>query len=59
MINEEKVFLTTKEMAIYLGLSPSTLAIWRCTKACDLPFIKVGGRIRYCVNDVKAWLQKH
>ena len=37
--------LDTPETAEVLGVSPDTLAIWRCTKRYDLPYIKVGGSV--------------
>lgn len=44
--------------AEFLGLdSAGTLAVWRCTKRYDLPYIKVGHKIMYDVADLIAFLE--
>lgn len=48
--------LTTEQAADYLGIKPITLRTWRCNKRYTIPFIKVGGRIRYRKEDLDAWL---
>lgn len=49
--------LTPEQVAGVLGLSPRTLAAWRSSRRSDLPWIKVGARIRYRRGDVIAWLE--
>jgi len=39
-----------------LGVTPGTLAVWRCTGRYSLPFIKVGRKVRYRRADLDAWL---
>ena len=40
--------MTVAEAAAYLGLRPGTLNAWRSTgKGSRIPFIKLGGAIRY------------
>lgn len=51
--------LTEQEAALVLGVQPSTLATWRCTKRYGVPFIKIGRCVRYRAGDLAAWLQKH
>lgn len=34
-------------VAAALGISPQTLANWRCTRRNPLPFVKIGRNIRY------------
>ncbi len=34
--------LSRKEAAAYLGVAEQTLAIWKCTKRYDLPYVKIG-----------------
>jgi excisionase family DNA binding protein len=46
----------TDQAAGYLGLNPHTLEVWRCTKAHDLPYIKVGRLVRYRKSALHAWL---
>ena len=38
---------TSDQAAIYLGILPGTLEVWRCTKRYQIPFIKVGRLVRY------------
>lgn len=42
--------------ASYLNTSRATLARWR-VQGGGPPFIKMGGRIRYDVEDLDAWLE--
>lgn len=52
-----QALLTDKEAAAYLNLSTSTLAVWRCTKRQELPFIKLGRAVRYRQTDLDKWLE--
>jgi excisionase family DNA binding protein len=49
--------LDTKQAADYLGLSPTTLITWRSTQRYDLPYVKLGGIVRYDERDLLAWLE--
>lgn len=55
--NQAQALLTDKEAAAYLNLSASTLAVWRCTKRQELPFIKLGRAVRYRQADLDKWLE--
>lgn len=49
--------LTQEETAAMLRLSPHTLAYWRRPKTeSDLPWVEVGGQIRYRLSDIQRWL---
>jgi predicted site-specific integrase-resolvase len=49
--------LTEIETAEILGVSPTTLATWRCTRRYPLPYVRVGRRaIRYRAEDVAAFV---
>lgn len=49
--------LTEKEAAIYLGLeNHQTLAVWRCNKRYQIPYIKIGRNVRYRIGDLKEWI---
>lgn len=51
--------LVTPEIAAAnLGVSPKTLAVWRCTGRYDLPFIKCGARVRYRASEVERFLAR-
>lgn len=47
--------ITPEEAATFLGISTHTLAVWRSTGRYDLPFVKVGRRVRYRLTDLEAW----
>ncbi len=59
--NEQTSFplLSRKEAAKYLGISEQTLAIWKCTKRYDLPFVKIGRLIKYRKADLDAFIFKN
>lgn len=39
--------LSPKETARHLGVSVQTLAIWRCKRRYNLPFVRIGRLIKY------------
>lgn len=51
--------MTTPEVAEMLGLSEQTLHDWRCTGRVKLPFVKLGGAVRYRRRDVLEFLDTH
>lgn len=48
---------TTKEAAAYLKVKPDTLVTWRCTNRQKLPYVKLGGQVRYRQEDLDAFIQ--
>ena len=48
-------YLTTPQLAERIGLSPTTLEIWR-SRSSGPPYIKVGRAIRYDLAEVEARL---
>jgi hypothetical protein len=48
---------TDKQTAQTLGVVPGTLAVWRCTKRYPLPFVRIGGKIRYRKDDVVKFIE--
>jgi excisionase family DNA binding protein len=44
------------EASEFLGVKPTTLQIWRCTKRYPLPYVKVGRLVRYRQSDLDAFL---
>ncbi len=50
--------LTSNQAANYIGVSPGTLEVWRCTKRYHLPFIKVGRLVRYRKSDLDTFLDR-
>jgi excisionase family DNA binding protein len=47
--------LTTAQAAEILGLSEGTLSTWRCTRRAEVPYLKIGGRVRDRRSNVEAW----
>lgn len=58
MNNNTSSLLTTDEVANQLGIKSETLQVWRCTRRYNLPYIKVGGRVRYKAEDIESFIQK-
>ena len=50
--------LTTKEVSEILGIKPDTLAVWRCTGRYDIPYVKIGGRVRYKEKDIAKFIER-
>lgn len=50
------VLLTRKEASAYLGVSPSTLANWACTKKFNLRYVRVGRSVKYRQSDLDAFV---
>lgn len=46
----------TAEAAKYLGVAPHSLEIWRSNRRYQIPYVKVGARVRYRISDLDAWL---
>ena len=51
-----KKLISPQELAQYLGVSVNSLAVWRTNKTYPIPYIKVGGKIRYDIDDINQWL---
>lgn len=50
--------LDDKAAAAILDVSPGTLSVWRSTGRYNLPFLKIGRKVRYRRADLDAWLVK-
>ncbi|HRO36807.1 helix-turn-helix domain-containing protein [Thauera sp.] len=50
--------LDDKAAAAILDVSPGTLSVWRSTGRYNLPFLKIGRKVRYRRTDLDAWLVK-
>lgn len=49
--------LTTKQVAEYLKLPPSTLYDWRTARRPCPPAMRIGRHLRWRRSDVDAWLR--
>ena len=48
--------LNRKDAAVYLGVAPSTLAVWSCTGRYNLPYVKVGRLVQYRIADLDHFI---
>lgn len=48
--------MTPDQAANLLGVSPRTLAAWRCSGRYSVPYIKVGSKVRYPRKQLNEWL---
>ena len=55
-IQRSRDLLDEREAAAYLDVSDGTLPVWRSTGRYNLPFIKVGRKVRYRRADLDSWL---
>ena len=55
--NSSSELLSENEAAKTLCLAPNTLQVWRSTGRYDLPFIKIGSKVRYRREDLQRWLE--
>ena len=47
-----------KAAADILDVTPGTLSVWRSTGRYNLPFVKIGRKVRYRRADLLAWLER-
>lgn len=61
MSNVKKELYTTAEAAIYLGTTPKSLTVMRCTGAINIPVVKwgKGNRVRFKKSDLDKWIRQH
>lgn len=51
--------LTRREAAAYLGVAEQTLAVWKCTRRYDLPYVKIGKLVKYRRVDLDEFIAKN
>lgn len=56
--NQTKPYLTVREAALYVGVSQSMLAQWRCSVPGGPQFRKVGRRVLYSPEDLDKFLEE-
>jgi excisionase family DNA binding protein len=54
---EQDALLTTKQAAEALTLDPGTLEVWRSKKRYDLPYVKIGSKVRYRQSAIQKFLE--
>lgn len=50
-------FLSERQAAALLDISPGTLSVWRSTGRYCIPFVKIGRKVRYRKSDLDAWIE--
>ena len=56
--NKNAELFNSDQAAAYIGVSPGTLEVWRCTKRYQIPFIKVGRLVRYRKSELDSFLEQ-
>jgi excisionase family DNA binding protein len=51
--------LSRQQAADYLGVAVHTLAIWKCTRRHDLPYVKIGRLVKYKRSELDAFISKN
>jgi excisionase family DNA binding protein len=49
--------VSCEQAAEYLGTTAGTLAVWRCNRRYDLPYVKVGKSVRYRLADLERFIE--
>ena len=57
ILKTQSNLLDTDEAAVYVGVTPRTLEVWRCVKRHAIPYIKVGRLVKYKRSALDAWLE--
>lgn len=57
MLQTNTDLLSTQQASEYLGVTISTLEVWRCTKRYNIPFIKVGRLVKYRKTALDSFLE--
>lgn len=55
-MSEPKKLVKTEAAAKYVGLAPGTLEVDRSTGRINIPYYKIGGAVRYDMNDLDKFL---
>ena len=56
-IESSAELLDPEAAAALLDVSPGTLSVWRSTGRYNLPFLKIGRKVRYRRSVLEAWMQ--
>jgi hypothetical protein len=50
-------FLSPQQTADALGVKLETLAVWRATKRYPLPYVKIGKKVSYRLEDINKFIE--
>jgi hypothetical protein len=51
------LLVDVKRAAEILGVTPQTLAVWRCVGPYSLPYVRIGRCVRYRMDDLDAFVE--
>lgn len=54
--NSEKL-ITPTEAANLLGVKEGTLSVWRSTGRYEIPYVKIGRKVKYRYSDLISYIQ--
>lgn len=57
MLVGKTALLTNDQAAAYIGVTPGTLEVWRCTKRYNIAYIKVGRLVRYKQSSLDTFIE--
>lgn len=50
--------VTPAFLAKELNVAEGTLAVWRCTKRHNIPYVKIGSRVRYFRSGIEEYKRR-
>lgn len=56
---KKQCLLDQKQAAEYLGVTVGTLDTWRSYGKHNIPFLRLGSRIKYRKEDLDKWIKSH
>jgi hypothetical protein len=57
-LKTDYLLIDDKEASKILHTTAETLAVWRCTGRYDLPYVKLGRKVRYKLKDVHDFIDR-
>lgn len=55
--SDKDKLLNPKAVSQLLGITEDTLAVWRCNKTYNLPYIKIGRSVKYKQSDIDSFIE--
>lgn len=51
----EKRFIGINDLTVYLGIKKGTIYVWTCQRR--IPYVKMGGALRFDLREIEEWLK--
>lgn len=55
----QQALVDTEGAAYLLSIPAATLTKWRCTGYGNIPYVKLGRKVRYKPSDLKNYVDRH